>query len=376
MRDQARFEVFRDELRSAFPTWTRIRKDPNSMGSQFLQVTGKRLADVEWVLEYALRQQYIGTADLEQADIMYIAHLPGNIHKDLNIRFSSGEHVYDNHQDMIQFLESPQIIGRYSSITYNTKCHVDYTKKKLYVHRVYNRDETYRHGSLKMTVLDTYGATITESIIPFYTHHVWNFFDEFGLLLGLSRLEGEKNYEFRERILDVFRRPAGPHKVGLINGMGRELGLTYEMKWDDGGEDIVLDRSRVLLETISVDTTWWPDSELYKDKTGRIVLQGHPDFKGQTRTIRFIAGVELHELHDTSDQAFQNELRNVDGTATPLLQYYVEQIKDRVPIMWGRWKWNQGFWDVTDADMSGYGYIPNVYDATFSGWKGYTSKEE
>jgi hypothetical protein len=59
-------------------------------------------------------------------------------------------------------------------------------------------------------------------------HSVFNELDRFGLLLGLSRLEGERNAEYKQRLLDVLVNRAGSTYRGLINGITRELGLRIQ----------------------------------------------------------------------------------------------------------------------------------------------------
>ena len=56
-------------------------------------------------------------------------------------------------------------------------------------------------------------------------HPVFNELDRFGLLLGLPRLEEERNPEYRMRLFDVLVNRAGSSYRGLINGITRELGL-------------------------------------------------------------------------------------------------------------------------------------------------------
>jgi len=58
------------------------------------------------------------------------------------------------------------------------------------------------------------------------THHVYNEFDKHGLLVGLPRLEGERNAPYRQRILDVFVNRADSTYRGLLNAITRELGLS------------------------------------------------------------------------------------------------------------------------------------------------------
>lgn len=53
----------------------------------------------------------------------------------------------------------------------------------------------------------------------------YNFFDRFGAVLGLTRLENERNAEYKQRLNDVFVHRSNSTYRGLINGITRELGL-------------------------------------------------------------------------------------------------------------------------------------------------------
>lgn len=57
-------------------------------------------------------------------------------------------------------------------------------------------------------------------------HLVFNELDKHGLLLGLQRLERERNPEYRNRLNDVFVNRADSTYRGLVNGITRELGLS------------------------------------------------------------------------------------------------------------------------------------------------------
>lgn len=59
------------------------------------------------------------------------------------------------------------------------------------------------------------------------THAYFNTFDEFGFLMGLSRLPGERNASYKARIQDVLVHRAGPKYWQIMNGLGRELDLSY-----------------------------------------------------------------------------------------------------------------------------------------------------
>ena len=52
-----------------------------------------------------------------------------------------------------------------------------------------------------------------------------NAFDYFGMLLGLPRLIGERNANYRKRLMDVYVNRASATQQGITNGITRELGL-------------------------------------------------------------------------------------------------------------------------------------------------------
>lgn len=54
---------------------------------------------------------------------------------------------------------------------------------------------------------------------------VFNPFDEFGLVLGLERLPGEKNFDYRKRLLDVGQHRPAATREGLLNSISREVGI-------------------------------------------------------------------------------------------------------------------------------------------------------
>ena len=55
--------------------------------------------------------------------------------------------------------------------------------------------------------------------------NIVNAYDYLGMLVGLLRLPGEKNTDYRKRLWDVYVHRASASQTGLINGITRELGL-------------------------------------------------------------------------------------------------------------------------------------------------------
>ena len=69
-------------------------------------------------------------------------------------------------------------------------------------------------------------ATTNYSAASIVEHKVFNELDSHGLTLGLPRLAGERNAEYKQRLLDVFVNRANSSYLGLIYGITRELGLS------------------------------------------------------------------------------------------------------------------------------------------------------
>jgi hypothetical protein len=256
-------------------------------------------------------------------------------------------------------------------VYYPNPFYIDWERNVVYVKKTYGIEDAYPEGKIALRLLNDSGQVIFENNLPLTIHHVWNFFDEFGLILDTPRLYAERNYKYKERLLDVFRHPANSTKTGLAHLLARELDLWKEETWYDGSASLTLKQNNIYENSIEVDGVKWPHSMLNYDYSGRIVLAGNDSFAGVTRKVRFIAGLQLHTFHNKKDLAFQNDLYSVDKVPTPMLQYYVDVITNQVPVMWDYFVWNESFWDIANEEMSGYGFIPSYNDARFLNWTKY-----
>jgi hypothetical protein len=136
-------------------------------------------------------------------------------------------------------------------------------------------------------------------------HHVWNAFDEFGLLVGLDRLYGERNEAFKNRILDVFRNPGNSTQSGLKNALARELGISTE-------------------------------------------------------------SVSVNEF---ANPAFRESLLNADGSPSKKLIKYVDQVNKVLGFAWDNMAWGEAYWRSIEEKNIGLEYLPHVWDATTEGWR-------
>jgi hypothetical protein len=138
----------------------------------------------------------------------------------------------------------------------------------------------------------------------------WNWFDEYGARVGLSRLYLEDNATFKKRIIDVYVNKPGLGKEALQKTLRRELNL-----WDAFGAT--------------------PDS----------------NYVGATPEI--IEMIDIESSTPYFDYA---------GRPKEEFRKFVREINQRYPANWGYVKWDNGFWDYAGANQQGVGRIPAVYD--------------
>lgn len=137
--------------------------------------------------------------------------------------------------------------------------------------------------------------------------NVWNHFDEMGLILGLPRNRGERNVDYKARLLEVYVNPADSTHTGLKNGISRELGLSVE-------------------------------------------------------------SVEIYRLSDLINPLDPNNILNEDGNAIGTkLEDYAKEVYDHNPIFWGNIIADEGYWDGVDIDSNGYTFLPHIWDPNASG---------
>lgn len=277
------------------PQWMKMAKDPSSVGAQFLNAFGLEIHDIEMYLEQIWNNMHIGTANLQTADFCYrvplalrdvvdIANL--DVHVSVIIE---GERVDCMPVDTLRlFFEAEDNVYM-----------VDTDEGYVYIKATENLME--KNVFKPFDAIDIGSAVHYEYML----HHIWNIFDEFGMLLGIQRLPGERNKALKDRILDVFVNPGGAHKQGLINGISRELGLTKE--------------------EVSVGAL--------------------------------------------TDEAYvSSKLMNADGTPTETYIRYVNQINNTLGFAWDHMNWGEAYWRSVEENNMGFHYLPHVWDGFSAEW--------
>lgn len=358
-----KFAMYTEKIIKALPYWFKIKKDAkDSIGAQFLDIIGLELDNARYILDYAYMQNKVDCADEEFIDIVYKTILPDNLNiQDIQL-VKSSENTLIKTTRLTQFfginlngIEYPELYG-------NHVFYADNSRNILYVRHSYDIEEDYPDGQITVTINNKpYTLALT-------LHHVWNFFDEFGMLLDCPRIYGENNKEYKKRILDVFENPGGSNKKGLLNGIARELGIRNHILWIDGEKDLILEDPMIVLNSINVDGILYSEKDVYITEHNTILIPGSTKYKNKERKVSYVSGIEMHQLHNKNDIKLDNELFNIDSSATNLLKYYTERIHSMAPIMWGQFRWNEAYWDISDSDLGGLAFIPNLYDGEVKGF--------
>jgi hypothetical protein len=261
------------KILNKLPQWMKMRTDENSVGAQFLNVFGLEFEEIEEYLDEQLNSAYITTAKLSDLDWIYkTVGVPIKL-EDIILVTADGNTL----------IESYNVKSFYNSSDTNIYI-IDYTTKTIY----------YRNKYTDISI------SINNVVFPLEQelHHVWNVFDEFGLLLGIKRLYQETNYNFRIRILDVFKRPGNTSKEGLKNSIARDLGISP---------------SHVRLDNL------------------------------------------------INQDAFSSSLLTEEGAPTQRFLNIIKSLNTRATSIWEYAVWDTTYWQALDEDLIGLDYLPRLW---------------
>lgn len=345
---------FTEQMRAMLPQWMKMAKDPDSVGAQFLNVFGMEFEDVQTYLDWIVNNHFIGTASIDQIDITYKVPLALPVVSDVveiqNV-FGMRKDAVISETNRVHFTVVNSLRDFYLADPYMDVAILDRTQGVVYLRPgkaiLDNISNPHVHDDGLGQIIgpegeefpgstpvdeeedkDESGVEQEEEFLsyeegnPLFTpfvsveingtlhyeyslHHIWNPFDEFGMLLGIYRLHGERNAQFKERILDVFRKPANATKTGLMNGISRELGLN--------SEDI--------------------------------------------------------KINEFADKAFRGSMINDDGTPSQKLINYVERINKVLGFTWDNMSWGEAYWRSVEESQIGLEYLPHIWDVNTDMWK-------
>lgn len=292
----AEVSLFTQQMQAMLPQWMKMAKDPTSVGAQFLNVFGVEFEAIRGYLDQLTNNQFIGTADIGQIDITYKVPLVLSYSDGpLTITSISGL-TADAVGYTIKIV--PTLREFYSATGDENVAIVDIDSALVYVRPT---NELINANKMQPFQSVTINGTIHYDML---LHHVWNAFDEFGLLLGIQRLYSERNEDFKQRILDVFANPGNSTKDGILNALARELSISR----DD---------------------------------------------------------ISINEL---SSPAFKDSLLNDDGSASPRLVSYAQRINSTLGFTWDNMSWDDAYWRSIEEANLGLDYLPHIWDVTLAAW--------
>lgn len=262
-----------EKILSALPDWMKMKQDPTSVGAKFLDVFGLEFEEIEDYLNEQLNSLYLGTASLNELDWIYKT-IGVTVNEDDTISVAG---------DGTTLVEAEDIQSFYNSDLTNLYI-IDYDLKTIY----------YRSSYTTVTV------SINSVVFPVeqQLHHVWNVFDEFGLLLGIKRLYQETNSNFKTRILDVFKRPGNTSEEGLKNAIARDLNISP---------------SHVRLDNL------------------------------------------------VNQEAFSSSLLTEAGAPTQRFLNIIRSLNSRATTIWEYAVWDATYWQILNEEYVGLSYLPRLW---------------
>lgn len=364
---RAKFAKHTEKIRSMLPFWFEMKKQPDeSIGLQFLNFFGMEFDDIKQILDYAYRQIRIEEMDETFVDIVYKTMLPTYFDMKTLAGVTVSTTALTKAETLYDFFQLGINYELDNAIYQPNYYFVDEDRKIIYVREDYDKENDKPYGQISVTLTDGLIMQMDLSL-----HHVWNFFDEFGALLSCPRLTGEKNHEYKLRILDVFKNPANSTKIGLANGISRELGMRKHKTWIDPTRDFIIKDKMVIANQIKVDNELVDLDNVYITAEGYLVLSGDVYDTRTNLEVTYISGIEMRALTDHSNNKFSNETLKANGMPTDLMLTYVDNIKQNSSVLWNDFKYNEGMWvkDDTEYDVDTFGFVPATYDSNIKGFE-------
>lgn len=322
-----------------FPVWSQIRKDPNSLGRRFIGGYGSSIDDGQRLLDEMLASLFLETLDENQITEVDAAVLPKSAA--LNRPFTL--YVGDIR---------PAIISRLKDFYAATSpsAYIEHETRSVYLKNAPGNIAFSQDG--KIVWLDR------------FKHPIWNDFDEFGLLLGLPRIPGESNSDYRTRMMTVGQVPPGASEGRLIADWSRRLGLIIETVWED--DRVPLEVENALPFACFVDGRLYPASDT---GTGAL-LSPVPESEGQSRSVIALSRITSAPFWDRDSRPWlATRLYDPWGEGTHEYRAIVQDIAQRAPLLWGEIKADEAFWEAGKAVEGGIGCIPSRMDPDLSAWR-------
>jgi hypothetical protein len=171
-------------------------------------------------------------------------------------------------------------------------------------------------------------------------HRVFNVFDEHGLFLALPRLPGEKNQQYRNRLLDVNVHPSDTTLRGVSFGASREIGLRLENAiLVSSPLDAKVNDTRAVNGTLKIGQVYLDlESERFRTRE-RLVIEPATQRISLTRFPRSVSEITISTLEgdvipetDWEYDKRQNQIKFLTHTLNSLPVYVSFPYKERIDL--------------------------------------------
>ena len=337
-----------ERLAKTFPSWTKIYHDPNAKGRELLDISAHSVDDINAYLIQESRNLHLDTMDIDLIDHCFVGELPDKIHHHWTVN------IFADYRK-VSLVETPKEFYQGEGLI----AYIDWP-----AHQIFFRDEYSKIHLQAMHKSDSVSQSLEIS-----RHHVWNNFDEIGLLLNTPRLFMESNEEYRDRLYYVYQYPGSSTRLGLIHGIAKDTGLIQKKVWENPQEDSSIPITAIP-ETIRVNGKPYENIQVTDDA---IVLS--PLESAEVSTITYIQDIEAYALHQ-KDQVgkLRNILYNENGTPKEELLNAALYINKISPILWGFFKFDETEWDIINPSFCGIDFVPNLLDSPTHTWDNYVTR--
>jgi hypothetical protein len=276
------------------PSWMKIRMEKDERGNnptvfaQFLNNFGLEFDSLDTLIKDSIDDFFVDTANLNLPSLLYLVNLDPILRDTQLARVIY--YLKLPNQAEIEIGESASLKDFYTS---TPSLIID---RDLNLGYINSQAVEIEYFKIKAFTLKEIAKDIF--IKDLEIHHVWNAFDEIGLLLGLPRLKGETNISYKGRLTKVFSLKRGATKNEVKQNLSNLLGVSSD-------------------------------------------------------------NINLHEF---ADLAFKGTLLDENGNPTEKMKAYVNLINKRLGNTWDNMRWGESYWKSIDEANMGLDYLPHVWD--------------
>jgi len=344
------FSKYTYKIINNLPHWFKVRNNPETTKTgQFLNLIGISYNELEEVINYIYDQNNLVSANEEELNFVYKGFIPSNIKKTDNIEFSSDIEILKEITNVKEFFSFSSAKVKFPELIIDNPYYIDYSTNIVYTKKPYN----------KKIYLSIDSKTIE---IILNEHKIWNIFDEFGHWFGLERNPNEDNYNFKIRILDIFKNEGNSSGVGLANALARELDLRITRTWDNGAEDFIIKEPMIIYNNIKVDGKVISEDEIVTNNEYDVIIKGNKEYENVQREVSYISGIEIKELNNKNDITMHNRMHSTEETPSDLKKEYAKKINSVVPLLFNSVKSDVNEWNIGDITNTDKGVLETISD--------------